>query len=104
MEDYIGRELKEKIENPIIFQRHGSAAGSPIGEETHGYDATILIDICKAILEARKDGKLTGIRYDKMVEQAQIILGASAKSGIKLLVYALTGYNPSALLKIVVCV
>lgn len=46
MEDYIGRELKEKIENPIIFQRHGSAAGSPIGEETHAICLTQNSGVC----------------------------------------------------------
>ncbi|WP_447602412.1 P63C domain-containing protein [Nitrospira sp. Nam80] len=96
MEDYIGRELKEKIAKPIIFQRTGSAAENPISDQTHGYDATILIDICTSVLDARNDGKLSDQRYDKMVEQARIILSASAKSGIKGLVYALAGYNPSA--------
>lgn len=96
MEGYIGRELKEKIENPIIFQRTKAAAKNPISEQAHGYDATILIDICKSVLDARNDGKLSGPKYTRMVSQAQLILGASAKSGIKGLVYALAGYNPSA--------
>jgi hypothetical protein len=95
MRDYIGRDIKEKIELPFIFQRIGSAAENPISDQTHGYDATMLIDICKSILAARSDGKLASNRYDKMVEQAQIILSASAKSGIRGLVYALAGYNPS---------
>ena len=96
MEGYIGRELKEKIENPIIFQRSKAAAENPISEHAHGYDATILIDICKSILDARNGGKLSGPKYARMVSQAQLILSASAKSGIKGLVYALAGYNPSA--------
>jgi hypothetical protein len=62
----------------------------------NGYDATILIDICKAILEAKTSGKLSGGRYDKMIAQAQIIINASAKNGIRQLVYALTGHNPTA--------
>lgn len=95
MAGYIGRDLKEKIEKPIIFQRTGSAAENPISDQTHGYDATVLIDICTSVIAARNDGKLTGARYDKMVQHAQIILSASAKSGIRGLVYALAGYNPS---------
>jgi len=59
----------------------------------HGYDATILIDLCKAIVTARNDGKLAGKRYDNMVAQAHVIQGASAKAGIKGLVYALAGYD-----------
>ena len=96
MEGYVGRELRDKIENPLIFQRHWSAAENPISERAHGYDATILIDICRAILAARGAGKLSGSRYGKMIEQAEIVLAASAKSGIKHLIYALAGYNPSA--------
>ncbi len=95
MANYIGRELREKIENPLIFQRFRSAAGNAISERTYGYDVTILIDLCKAILAARADGKLAGPRYDKMVRQAEIVLSAAAKSGIKGLVYALAGYSPS---------
>jgi hypothetical protein len=58
----------------------------------HGYDVTLLIDLCKAILVARASGAL-GPRYDNIARQAQIIISASAKSGIKGLVYALTGYD-----------
>jgi hypothetical protein len=96
MEPYIGRELREKIENPVIFQPPGAAAASPVTSRAFGYDAAILIDLCNAILVAKADGKLLGGRYDKMIEQAQIIVGASAKNGIRQLVYALAGYNPTA--------
>src|ERR1700684_3536178 len=95
MEDYIGRDLREKIENPIIFQPPGAAAANPVTARANGYDATILIDICKAIGNAKADGKLSGGRYDKMIEQAQIIINASAKNGIRQLVYSLAGYNPT---------
>lgn len=96
MDDFIGRELREKIEKPIIFQPPGAAAANPVTSRANGYDATILIDICKAILAAKAAGKLGGARYDKMVAQAQIIMNASAKNGIRQLVYALAGYNPTA--------
>lgn len=62
------------------------------GPTVHGYDVTLLIDLSKAILAASADG-LLGSRYDNIVKQAQIIITASAKSGIKGLVYALTGYD-----------
>jgi hypothetical protein len=58
----------------------------------HGYDVTILIDVCKAILQAEAEGKLQR-RYEKIIKQARVIYGASAKSGIKQLVYALSGYD-----------
>jgi hypothetical protein len=95
MAEYIGRELMEKIQNPIIFQWVKAAADNQISEKFHGYDVTILVDLCRAILAAKTDGKLSSPRYERMVEQAQIIISASAKLGIKNLVYALTGYNPT---------
>lgn len=95
MEQYIGRDLREKLENPISFQRIGAAADNEISARAFGYDATILIDICKAILDAKADGKLSGPRYANMIKQAQIIMNASAKSGIRQLIYALAGYSPS---------
>lgn len=96
MDDYIGRDLRAKIEKPFIFQASSAAAGSPVTDRSHGYDATILIDICQSILAAKADGKLSSSRYANMIRQAEIIVGASAKSGIRNLVYALAGYNPSA--------
>ena len=96
MDGYLGPDLQEKLANPIIFQRRSAAAEKLVGGKAHGYDATILIDLCKAIVAARNDGKLSGKRYDKMVTNAQIVLGASAKAGIRGLVYALAGYNPTA--------
>jgi hypothetical protein len=95
MENYIGRDLREKIENPIVFQPPGAAAASPVTARANGYDSEILIDLCKAIIAAKADGKLSGTRYDKMAAQAQIIMNASAKAGIKGLVYALAGYSPT---------
>lgn len=96
MDGYIGRDLREKIENPLVFQLPGAAAASPVSARANGYDAAILIDICNAILAAKADGKLSGARYARMIEQARIITSASAKNGIRQLVYALSGYNPTA--------
>ena len=58
----------------------------------NGYDVTILIDLCKAVVQAEADGKLQK-RHQNIAKQAHIILGASAKAGIKGLVYALAGYD-----------
>jgi hypothetical protein len=30
MDEFIGRDLREKIENPLIFQPPGAAAASPV--------------------------------------------------------------------------
>jgi len=95
MADHIGRDLREKIENPIVFQTSPAAAESSVAAVAHGYDAAVLIDLCNAILEANAAGKLASERYARTIEQARIITSASAKSGIKGLIYALAGYNPT---------
>jgi hypothetical protein len=88
---YVGRELAEKLENPIIFQSQTAGAGTP-STTTHGYDVTILIDLCKAIAKADAEGKLVK-QQTHIARQANVILGASAKAGIRDLVYRLSGYE-----------
>lgn len=89
-----GAELQEKIEKPIKFQWVPRGAQQP-PTDVHGYDATILIDVCKAIVAAEADGELSP-NQSNVARQAHVILGASAKAGIKGLVYGLAGYNPTA--------
>ena len=88
MSEFIGPELREKVENPLIFQMVN--AGQSGATKANGYDASILIDICTSILNAKAAGKNIN---PVVVAQAGIILGASAKSGIQGLVYALSGYD-----------
>ena len=94
MAPFVGDELSAKLASPLIFQWPGVGGGAP-PIVAHGYDATVLIDICNAIAAANAAGKLSK-RYDKIIQQAATITGASAKSGIRQFVYALAGYNPSA--------
>jgi hypothetical protein len=88
----IGSEILRTAKNPLVFQGF-SAEGSNLPPTIiNGYDVALLIDFCKAVLAARSSGAL-GPRYDNIAKQAQIIIGASAKAGIKGLVYALAGYD-----------
>jgi hypothetical protein len=93
MAEYVGRELREKLENPLIFQTPSAGGNSPPPSRVNGYDVTILIDLCKAVATAEAEGKKVN---PSVIRQAHIVLGASAKAGIKGLVYALAGYSPSA--------
>jgi hypothetical protein len=88
---YVGRELREKLENPLIFQAPSLGASQP-PTPVHGYDVTILIDICKAIIKAADDGSLLK-RQEHIAKQAHVIVNASAKLGIQHLVYKLSGYD-----------
>lgn len=51
----LGSEIPEKLrialDNPIVFIGFG-------GDPGHGYEATVLIELCDAIWEAQKNGKL----------------------------------------------
>ena len=93
MRDAIGAELRQKIENPLKFQ-WGKPGAKNRGTTIHGFDSALLIDLCNAIIEIEASGHLPQ-RTAKIAAQAHIIVGASAKSGIKQLVYALAGYNPT---------
>lgn len=45
-------ELWQKIENPIVFNTNGP-------DPAHGYEADVLVDVCKAVSRAFSAGKLT---------------------------------------------
>ncbi|MDZ7714422.1 MAG: P63C domain-containing protein [Rhodovibrio sp.] len=85
---YVGPELREKLENPIVFQAPNPGPKATV----HGHDVGILIDLCKAILQAERAGALHP-RQAPIAKQAAIISSASAKLGIRDLVYALSGYD-----------
>jgi len=91
MSDAVGAELKEKVDNPLKFQWLDHGAGTP-PVTVHGFESSLLIDLCNAIIGAEKQ---LGERYANVARQAHIIVGASARLGIRDLVYALAGYNPT---------
>ncbi|WP_421722413.1 P63C domain-containing protein [Alloalcanivorax xenomutans] len=91
MSEYVGAELAERIQKPLKFQ-WGSGGAEMSKSAYHGYDVTLLIDVCKAIIRADQDGRLSA-RQQPVARQASIIIHASAKSGIQNLVYKLAGYD-----------
>ena len=86
---YIGAGIDESLDNRVEFERKTSSGAVPA---TYGYDATILIDICDAILTAKNAGDLKSnqIIY---AEHAEIIIRSVAKVGIIALVDEATGYQ-----------
>lgn len=89
----LGQELLEKIENPINFKPMTKDLG-------HGYEASVLVDICKAIIRASEAGKLVATQ-EGLAAQARIIVQALAKVGVVALIDEATGYqverSPTAL-------
>lgn len=86
---YISKKSLEAIENPFEFHRIGAGGSAP---STFGYDATILIDIADAFIQARKEGKLTKIQ-ELYADNAEMIIRSVAKVGIIALIDEATGYQ-----------
>lgn len=56
---YLGPDLKEKLTKPLIFQGPTVVAGNALPPtKVHGFDVTMLIDVCRAIVTAAAEGKL----------------------------------------------
>lgn len=80
----ISTELSEKIANPLEFL--------PIsGDPAHGYPAEVFIEVCDAIIDAAKAGKLTSSQTFLGV-QAEFIVRSAAKIGIIGLIDEATGF------------
>ena len=77
----------DKLSSPIKFYRP-SAGGSQ--SETYGYEVTLLIDICDAIISSSETGKFND---ESIIKNANIITRAVAKVGIIALVDEATGYD-----------
>jgi hypothetical protein len=76
--------LRDVITEPIKFKVGGSIA--------YGYEATILADICGAVLDARRIGKLN-YQQEHIAERCEMLLRGFAKVGIIALVDEATGYQ-----------
>ena len=83
---YISEELAIALKSPILFQR--SEGGRP----TYGYSATVLVELCNAIIEADKQGATT-IRQKPTVEHAMLLIQGLATVVIIALVDEATGYQ-----------
>lgn len=86
----IDDSLWEKIENPIIFSHFGVDPQSA-SSTADGYEATTLIEVCDALIQARNEDLLAPSQAFLAV-QAEIIIRSAAKLGIIALVDAATGY------------
>lgn len=93
----LARYLSQKTLNPFIYRDkdHGhfdAIECNDDGAKINGYEATVLVDICDAFLEARKNIKLSP-RQEIIAAQCEILVRAFAKVGIVALVDEATGYQ-----------
>ena len=81
---FISSDLLGGLTKPIRFKRGGSLA--------YGFPATILADICEAVLEARDSGSLDH-QQRPLAVRCEILLRGFARVGIIALVDEATGYQ-----------
>lgn len=86
MSKFVSPELLARMSSPVRFQAPtGGAAAS-------GYEATILPDLCDAVLEARKEGVLVH-QQAHIAHQCEVLVRGLARIGIIALVDEATGYQ-----------
>ncbi|NGY06152.1 hypothetical protein G7Y85_15370 [Solimonas terrae] len=83
---FASNDLLALIQAPIKFRHQGG------GGIAFGYPATILADICDAVLAARKAGALQK-QQEHIAEQCEILVRGFARVGIIALVDEATGYQ-----------
>lgn len=86
VKSFINSELSNRLENPIRFKY---SANGVLG---YAYPATILADICDAILAARKEGTLQP-QQQHIASQAEILIRGFARVGIIALIDEVTGFQ-----------
>ena len=83
---FISNELMARLNLPREYKpKHG-------GRNAFGYEATLLPDVCGAVLDAHKARKL-GRRQERIVRTAEILIRGFARVGIIALVDEATGYQ-----------
>lgn len=93
----IGLILNNLTLKPFIFRNLDPAHFEPLEcyygvLKINGYEATVLVDICDGMLEARKHIELTD-RQKIIADQCEILVRSFAKVGIISLVDEATGYQ-----------
>ncbi|HVA63580.1 MAG TPA: P63C domain-containing protein [Terriglobales bacterium] len=84
---YVSAELAEMIKYPIRFQPPSG------GGTAYGYEATLLADLCDAVLAARQGDKGLHYQQEHIAKQCEILVRGFARVGIIALVDEATGYQ-----------
>lgn len=88
-ETYMPDNLMQKLDSPIQFERIGGGGSQPM---TNAYEATVLIDICYVLIDAKRDNVKLTPKEEGLYIQAELIVRAFSKTGIISVIYKLTGY------------
>ncbi|WP_291204333.1 P63C domain-containing protein [Hyphomonas sp.] len=85
LKPFVSSELIDRTAEPIRFR-------TTSGSLAYGYEATVLADICEAVLAARSAGVLQK-QQEHIARQAEILVRGFARIGIIALVDEATGYQ-----------
>ena len=85
LKDFASQDLIDRTVTPIKFR-------TPTGNIAYGYEATVLADICEAVLAARKAGKLMK-QQEHIAMQCELLVRGFARVGIIALIDEVTGYQ-----------
>ncbi|MBT3361562.1 MAG: hypothetical protein HN403_18215 [Rhodospirillales bacterium] len=85
LKPYVSNELIDRTAKPIRFR-------TPSGSLAYGYEATVLADLCEAVLAARGAGVLQK-QQEHIAKQAEILVRGFARIGIIALIDEATGYQ-----------
>lgn len=93
----LDRYLKQKSLEPFIREDCEGGNFEPIdcykgNTRINGFEATILVDICDAFLEARRHINLSS-RQQIVADQCEVLVKAFAKVGLIALIDEATGYQ-----------
>ncbi|MDZ4684816.1 MAG: P63C domain-containing protein, partial [Planctomycetaceae bacterium] len=83
---YIPDRVRDAIVKPLMFVMPKN------GDLAYGYEATILVDLCDAVLNARRDDSLMPHQLH-IAAQCEVLVRAFAKTGIVALVDEATGFQ-----------
>jgi hypothetical protein len=78
--------LSVRLKNPIIFK-------NKFKTRIHGYEATIINDICDLVLEARKSGFID--KNSVIAQRCEVLVRGLSRVGIIALIDEATGYQKS---------
>ena len=93
----LNRYLSQKSLQPFIYGEKEEGHYSPLicykgDSKINGYKAEVLVDICDAFLQARKEINLSP-RQEIIANQCEILIRSFAKVGITALIDEATGYQ-----------
>lgn len=89
LNSFENNSLSVAIRSPIQFM-----GGSPkVGVPSHGFEATVLQDLCEALLQARDAGMLKTDAEKRYLQYADMLIRSFARVGIVALVDEATGFQ-----------